>query len=54
MKKEKIEPENAVIGAADNDLAAENICNDLDMTYTDLQDLERRGKVNGKPLDKNV
>lgn len=52
MKKEKLE--NAVIGAADNDLAAENICNDFDMTYADLQDLERQGKKNGKPLDKNV
>ena len=52
MKKEKLE--NAVIGAADNDLAAENICNDFDMTYADLQDLERRGKENGKFVDKGL
>lgn len=51
MKKEKIDPENAVIGAVDNDLAAENICNDFDMTYADLQDLQKGDGVRGKSVD---
>ena len=33
----------AVFGAIDNDLAAENILNDFDMTAADMQDLKGNG-----------
>lgn len=51
MKKEKRRVEDITIGATDNDLAAENICNDFDMTYADLQDLQKGDGELGKSVD---
>lgn len=45
-KEDKISP---VFPAIDNDLAAENLANDFDMTAADLQDLQQRRNNYGKP-----